>query len=302
MPAPADPHYRFEPLTEGALAGIVRRGGHAICNSGVVDLGPGAIVFDTGMTSHSARALRAGAELHLGHGPTVVANSHWHLDHQLGNQAFDGLPIFGTTRTREIMLARRDELLAEIRREAIEKDLHELEARRDTLSAPGAREDVEFLLEIHRALLAQQEPIRWTPPDRTFEQRLALPGARGAELLSFGSGHTDADAVLHLPRERLLFAGDLVVIGAQPSVGSGDPQHWLTVLDELERLRPERIVPGHGPVVTVDGIGETRAYLEGVLEAAARPAGAPLLPGVRRWEGSLSLEENVRAVRSRGGR
>lgn len=104
--------------------------------------------------------------------------------------------------------------------------------------------------------------------------------------------------MLHLPSDGLLFAGDLVVSGIQPSLGSGDPEHWLVVLDELERLNVERIVPGHGPVLRPDRVDETRAYVGGVLKAAEAVAGAPLPKALERWEGSVSLEDNLRAVRS----
>lgn len=157
--------------------------------------------------------------------------------------------------------------------------------------------DLEMNLLLVRALLDAEAPPVLHPPDRTFETRVALPGTRGAELRSFGSGHTEADAILHLPAERVVFTGDLVCLGIEPSLGSGDPVHWLTVLDELEALRPERIVPGHGPVSGPDRIGETREYLAGVLEAARAPPGAPVPSAIRKWDGSVGLEENLAFTR-----
>ena len=161
----------------------------------------------------------------------------------------------------------------------------------------GARDDLEFILQINRALLSSAGRVRFAPPDHTFETRLALPGSRGAELVSFGSGHTEADAILHLPRDRVVFAGDLVVLGVQPSLGSGDPERWLGVLDQIERLGAERIVPGHGPVTTPAGMQEIRDYVGGVLEAAGASPQATLPAALRRWESSLSLEENLKFTR-----
>jgi len=81
-------------------------------------------------------------------------------------------------------------------------------------------------------------------------------------------------------------------------MGSADPEHWLTVLDEIERLRPERIVPGHGPVTEPDGIEGTRSYISAVLEAAHSSPRKKLLPAaVRRFEGSVTLDGNLRATR-----
>jgi glyoxylase-like metal-dependent hydrolase (beta-lactamase superfamily II) len=175
--------------------------------------------------------------------------------------------------------------------------LAELSERLDTARTPGARADAGFFLHIYRALAAAVPELRLTAPTDSFDGSLDLGGSRRAQLKSFGRGHTEADAILHLPSERVVFAGDLVVSGVQPSMGSGDPEHWLVVLDEIDRLGAERIVPGHGPVVGPDGTGETREYVRSVLEAARAPSGAALPPPLRPWEGSMSLEDNLRFAR-----
>ena len=297
MATPKSPHYTFVEIVDGIHAAIARPDGRGICNSGLVDLGGEALVFDTGLTPTAARDLRAASEGALGHPPSLAANSHWHLDHSLGNQEFSTVPIWGTRRTREILLEKQDQLTAELTREGLEKDIREMEGQREAMRSEGAREDLEFTIQIDRAILSEVGRLKLTPPDHTFETRLSLPGHRRAELVSFGSGHTEADAVLFLPHESVLFAGDLVVVGLQPSMGSGDPDHWLVVLDQIERLGAERIVPGHGPVVSAEGMLEIRGYLTGVLEAAATPSGARLPTALSRWEGSLSLKENLRFAR-----
>ena len=297
MSTPATVDYAFEPLADGVFAGISRRDGFGICNTGLVDLGGNALVFDTGSTARAAEELRAASVRLLGRSPTFAANSHWHFDHSLGNRRFAGLPIFGTRRTRETLLEMHDALMAELTRENLEKGVTELEGRRGTSRSADALEDVEFMLQYQRALLSEVSEVTLTPPDRTFETKLRLPGSHGAELLSFGRGHTEADAVLFLPREKLLFAGDLAVKGLQPSLGSGDPPHWLTVLDELERLGAERVVPGHGPVMAADAIDETRRYLLAMVKAAEASTGSPLPPELERWEGSPTFEENLTATR-----
>jgi glyoxylase-like metal-dependent hydrolase (beta-lactamase superfamily II) len=187
--------------------------------------------------------------------------------------------------------------MAEVRREQLEKDIAEIESHRGEMRTETARADLEFNLHLNRALLVAAGRLKVVPPDHTFDTKVTLPGPRGAELISLGSGHTEADAFLFLPKERVLFAGDLIVLGIQPSMGNGDPVHWLEVLRQIERMSPERIVPGHGPVTTTEGIEETRGYLSGVLEAARAPRGAPLPSTIRRWEGTLSLEWNLTFAR-----
>jgi cyclase len=295
--SPAE-HYTFVELDDRIFAGVARPEGHGICNSGLVDVGDDRLVFDTSTTARAADELRAAATRLLGRPPSVAANSHWHFDHALGNRQFAGLPIFGTRRTREILLETHDALMAELTREPLEKSLVEFEGRRGAMISKDARDDLEFWIQYHRALLSEVADHRLAPPDQTFEDRLVLPGSRGAELLSFGRGHTEADAVLFLPSEKILFSGDLAVVGMQPSLGSGDPHHWLLVLDQIERLGAERIVPGHGPVMPAEALRETREYLAGILTAVESPPGTALPSALRRWEGSVSLEENLKFARS----
>jgi len=292
------PHYRFENVAEGIHAAIARPSGFAICNSGIADLGDGGLVFDSGMTPDSGRDLLHHASRLLGHRPSVAVTSHRHLDHVLGNSEFAGIPIWGTRRTREIMLATSDQMLAELGREQLEKEVADLEGRRDTLRTEDGRADLEFTLQIYRAALACTGRFSIAPPDRTFDTRLTLPGDRNAELVSLGHGHTEADAFLFLPHEKVLFAGDLVVVGVQPSLGDSDPEHWIQELDQIERMAPERLVPGHGPVTDREGIRDTRDYLAGILEAVRASPTAPLPRAIRRWEGSVSLEGNLTSVKA----
>jgi len=291
-------HYRFEEVANGIHAAIARPDGFAICNSGVADLGEGGLLFDSGMTPDSARELLHHAGRLLGRAPSVAVTSHRHLDHMLGNSALSGMPIWGTRRTREIMLETADRLLAELRREQLEKDIAELESRRDSMRTDDARADLEFTLQLERAALSCAGRFSIIPPDRTFETRMTLPGPRKAELVCLGHGHTEADAFLNLPHEKVLFAGDLVVVGVQPSTGNGDPEHWIEELDQIERMAPERVVPGHGPVTNVEGVRETRDYLAGLLDAAQSPEAALLPRTLRRWEGSVSLEGNLASVKA----
>jgi glyoxylase-like metal-dependent hydrolase (beta-lactamase superfamily II) len=93
-----------------------------------------------------------------------------------------------------------------------------------------------------------------TWPTLTFSDRLTIPlgGRRGdLELRYCGRGHTAGDIVGWLPRERILFAGDLVE--AQAALYTGDAFHtdWSTsTLDGIAALGAEAIVGGRGAVAT----------------------------------------------------
>jgi glyoxylase-like metal-dependent hydrolase (beta-lactamase superfamily II) len=126
-----------------------------------------------------------------------------------------------------------------------------------------------------------------TWPTLTFSDRLTidLGGERGDLVLQYcGRGHTEGDIVAWLPRERVLFAGDLVE--AQAALYTGDAYHadWAAgTLDAVAALGAEALVGGRGAVAR--GGAAVRAAVEqtrGFLDTLSRQVGA-----VHRREGTL---------------
>ncbi|MEW9530189.1 MBL fold metallo-hydrolase [Microbispora sp. NPDC049125] len=89
-------------------------------------------------------------------------------------------------------------------------------------------------------------------------------GGREVRLLPLGPAHTGGDVAVHVPDAGVLFAGDLLFIGGTPVMWAGPAASWIAACDAMIALGPEVIVPGHGPVTTVEGVLEMRAYLEHV--------------------------------------
>jgi glyoxylase-like metal-dependent hydrolase (beta-lactamase superfamily II) len=121
-----------------------------------------------------------------------------------------------------------------------------------------------------------------TWPTLTFSDRLSIPlgGDRGDVVLQYcGRGHTAGDIVAWLPRQRILFAGDLVE--AQAALYTGDAFHadWQTgTLDRVAQFGAEALVGGRGAVAAgraaVDAaIAQTRDFLR-VLRAEVGPVHA----------------------------
>jgi glyoxylase-like metal-dependent hydrolase (beta-lactamase superfamily II) len=110
-----------------------------------------------------------------------------------------------------------------------------------------------------------------TRPTHTFEDELRLEvGGRDVQLRFLGRGHTSGDLVVWLPRERILFAGDLVEAQAAPYVGDAHIADWSgSTLDAVLALQADQLVGGRGPVVrgaAVDqAIEDTRAFLDTTL-------------------------------------
>ncbi|OLL94699.1 putative beta lactamase [Pseudonocardia sp. Ae356_Ps1] len=114
-----------------------------------------------------------------------------------------------------------------------------------------------------------------TWPTLTFADRLTidLGGDRGELVLAHhGRGHTEGDITAWLPRQRILFAGDLVE--AQAALYTGDAFHreWAAgTLDAVAALGAEQLVGGRGAVSRgrseVDAaIAQTRHFLQVMID------------------------------------
>ncbi|MEO8191318.1 MAG: MBL fold metallo-hydrolase [Acidobacteriota bacterium] len=95
-------------------------------------------------------------------------------------------------------------------------------------------------------------------------------GSRRAAVYYLGAGHTNADLIVLLPEEKILFSGDLVVNGRLPYLQSGDadPNGWEQILTRLASLDVEKVVPGHGKVGTRQSVGDSLAYVRKINELA----------------------------------
>jgi len=119
-------------------------------------------------------------------------------------------------------------------------------------------------------------------PDRpvTGSDTLRL-GGRTLVITHPGAGHSAGDLMVWLPKERVLFAGDLLIEDGVTMVVDGSAralQHGLAVIDSLA---PRIAVPGHGaiPARPTELVARTRAYITG-LQAdmwAAVEKGVPML-------------------------
>ncbi|HEY7341968.1 MAG TPA: MBL fold metallo-hydrolase [Ktedonobacterales bacterium] len=257
---PTSPYFNLEQLAEGVWAAIVARGTGAWGNAGIVALGERMLVFDTFLTPAAARDLRSAAEALTGQQVAYVVNSHYHMDHIHGNAVFDDATIITTGKTRERIANRGAEILAWMREKP--DDLASLDAEIVSAATPELADDLRVAQGDYRALYAALPELALRLPDITFEQRLTLHGSeRAVNVLSYGGGHTSSDAFLFLPAERIAFLGDLLGVRMHPSFGQADLERWDEILERIEALDIQTVVPGHGSVGTLDDVAALRQYL-----------------------------------------
>jgi len=268
---PVCKHFRLQELADGVYAAIHIEGGTAIGNAGIVDLGGRTLVYDSLFTPQAGEDLRLAAEALFGRPVDAVINSHWHNDHIWGNQAFGAdTDIVSSAETRRLIIATRghgdfDQFMADA-----EANLEATRVAFQATADEGQRRQLALWVDYWQGVVAEKPILQVRAPNLTFVQRLAFHGTnRSAELLDFAGGHTESDAVLFLPQERIAFMSDLLFIGHQPYLGGGDPGRLLHILDEVSALAPKLLVPGHGPVGTADSLTQMGEYVH-TLDRLAR--------------------------------
>ncbi|CEJ16136.1 Beta-lactamase precursor [bacterium YEK0313] len=145
---------------------------------------------------------------------------------------------------------------------------------RDMIVERGAQDMASEIERFPRLFRARETIPGLTWPTVTFKGEMTLwLGSREVRIIHAGRGHTRGDTIAWLPKEKVLFAGDLVEYGATPYCGDAHFRDWPATLDRLEALQPEKLVPGRGDALATPeqikaGIGETRAFLKDVFAIA----------------------------------
>lgn len=303
---PASRHFTITRAGDEAWAAIAIQGAGAFGNAGIVDLGGETLIFDTMYTPQAARDLRIAAERLTGRRARYVVNSHYHVDHVLGNMVFDDATIVATVATRDLIPDGNDETLDYIR-SLDERAFQERADAAGSANDPVLRQSMSDDVNADRELASSVDEMWTRPPDLTFERSLTLHGQRRhVELITWGGGHTPSDTALYAPEERLLFAGDLIFNHMHAFMQYGDPVEWLRILDEMEKLSIDTLVPGHGEVTGHGAISAQRAYLETLLDlgrealAAGKSeeeaAATPIPESYRDWGFASGFDTNMRFV------
>jgi glyoxylase-like metal-dependent hydrolase (beta-lactamase superfamily II) len=110
---------------------------------------------------------------------------------------------------------------------------------------------------------------RLVHPSLLFDDKLTFDdGEKRVELIKVGPAHTKGDSVAYLPKEKILFVGDLAVnwtLGNNLSDVDADHRNWVRVLDQLARWDANIVAPGHGVLGNLETIRGQRDYLADML-------------------------------------
>lgn len=282
------------------LPGRFERGRQPDGNSLMLQGPDGIVIVDSGRHAEHTQALLDWVRT-SGRPLRAVLNTHWHLDHLGGNamlrDAIPGLRAHAAPAVRDAVRRRMPASAADLERMKADPQLDETTRR---------------IVEIDLALYARRTALE---PDVLIEgpaQDISLAGRPLRVGVAFGV--SGGDLWLLDPASGTLVVGDFVTLPV-PFFDTACPERWQRSLAQLASLPFERVVPGHGPVMSRAEFDRYRVAYDRLLACAAgsRAVGdcsagwvadlGPLLPasGERGAHGMLKhyLEQRLRAEPAR---
>ena len=230
--------------------------GSHICNSGFIVGDEGVMVVDAMMVASMVRPYIEEIRKVTSKPIKYLVNTHHHVDHALGNQFYLPAEVVSHRGCREALISRGVNV--------------------ESLSQgwPQYRDD-----------WAQ---TRLTPASITYEDKMVVHlGDRVIELLHPGPAHTYGDTLVYLPKEKVLFTGDVAFHYLTPLARDGHISNWIRVGNRiLKHLDVTTLMPGHGPVTGKEVVSTTLRYLR-LIKRTSRSY----------FQRGASVEEASRGVR-----
>jgi len=189
-------------------------------NAGIVKTGEGVVVIDDDV--RTVDQLFTTLPQITDKPVKFVINSHHAFDHTSANCFFDrkGVTIIGSRVCRE-ELARHGE--------------HNFK-RWSTREAYVTK-------------ILEEKAVTVALPHITFDNELELNlGGETIQLFFCGHAHTPGDIIIYLPKDQILFAGDLLWFGYFPNVREANVPNQIKVADRILEFPVRYYVPGHGHI------------------------------------------------------
>lgn len=161
-----------------------------------------------------------------------LINTHYHLDHSLGNSEFAKLGA--------VIIAQEND--------------------RQNMQKAG-----EGMLQYAKQMGLSDQDLKGTRvayPTLTFKERVTLDLVNNKiEVLFIGPSHTTGSVLVYVPQEKVLFTGDILFTDFHPFLGEANIEGWIKVLDYIMAMDVDKIIPGHGPVSSKKDVADLKNYL-----------------------------------------
>lgn len=254
-PPPPEPP-AAEILADGVwmLKGDLGRGRQPDGNTVVFQTSEGLVVVDTGRHDwHRVGIERLVAE--QGGRLAAIVNTHWHLDHIIGNAALKQAHPSAAVYATGAIAGAETGFLARSRASA-EQALAAGQVPANQI------EDVRLNLDAMNRLDALK-PDTVVTADRALEI-----GGRRLELYVTDHAATEADIWIHDPASGVLAAGDLITLPV-PYLDTACPDGWKAALDRVAAVSFRVVVPGHGPLMTRETFDAWHLAFDNLADCAA---------------------------------
>lgn len=237
---------KFYEVADNVFAAISPNRGLSWANAGFINKGKG-LVYDTFFDLPHARELKRFCVEMSGHTPGYVVNSHYNGDHVWGNQEFSDSVII-------------------MHNNAVKEHLSEDPKHWDRLIREGDKggPGEQWLNNEVRGF--DLTGVRWQDPDVLIQAdtKIMLDDME-VDILSVAPAHSDSDLLLWLPKEKVVFCGDIVFGGAIAYSAKG-MRLWNKALEFIiNDLKPEVVIPGHGAICDLSFVQECSDYFTTVL-------------------------------------
>jgi len=253
---------KMEQVSDSCFAVLNEKNRVCDANSGLINRGGGAVIDTQSDLAHARQMIELFGRVWPSM-PKRVINTHEDADHVWGNQLFDGAEIIAHRTVPERMKEVADPKESQKLMHGVSRFLTRilLKATHPGVLAAGEqlREDYNF------------DNIELVLPTTLFDERYELDlDGTPVHMIYVGPCHQVGDTIVHLPKEGVVFAGDVVFRLCTPMGWTGSYEKWLQCLDLITELNPTVIVPGHGPICELEGISEMKAYLQYIRDESRK--------------------------------
>lgn len=162
-----------------------------------------------------------------------VVNTHYHLDHSLGNSFFadKGALIISHAKCRDAIIVGGEKILEDPAMFGLPPDFW--------------------------------AKTRIAAPDMAFEREMSVDlGDLTVKLIHSGlKSHSAGSIIVHVPDQDVIFTGDILFTDFHPYLGEGDLPGWEKNLNLIRAMNVKHIIPGHGPLSSNKDIEDMKTYL-----------------------------------------
>ncbi len=208
---------------------FVTENSNGAANSGLIIGDKGVMMVDSTFFPSKAKRIAEFLSTITSKVLLYVVNTHYHLDHTLGNCAVDA-PVVGNVLTKEYL------------------ENFDLES---------------FKFSLEPMIQKELKNAKFVLPSVTFKNKITFDlGNKSVEIVHVG-GHTPDSCIVYVWPDAVCFCGDLVFSKYHAEIETeSDVGKWIQKLKKIREKPLKWIVPGHGPTGGIGDINDMITYLE----------------------------------------